>query len=334
MFSPAHDPLPSASRQELHGLWLLHAEPAHRRGSERRDCRGNLRGGHQWQPVSGEQNPAFCPEVPIRQTAFWLKLGWVPPHSSSSWRLCLAAILPSTRVRTTTATRLNRPTLGSMTAATFAPSFQNPQIRFVLANLDEYAGDLLSIHFELQYGFVPFTCKPRATRSCSRWERGFLPDPPRRPRVQSGNRIRRPTSFPTPTSTSSIRTFGTHSRKPGPGLAHQPRAPVATKLPRSTRPFQEARPFNSNSSVSKAETQRVDKQWGVHLHCRQMSDSVRTVVQEILRRAVQAAQADGLLAEVPSRSRSSSQNDRNTATSPPTLRSASQGQPQAAARLG
>jgi hypothetical protein len=35
--------------------------------------------------------------------------------------------------------------------------FQNPQIRFVLANLDEYAGDLLSIHFELQYGFIPFT---------------------------------------------------------------------------------------------------------------------------------------------------------------------------------
>ncbi len=35
--------------------------------------------------------------------------------------------------------------------------FQNPQIRFVLANLDEYAGDLLSIHFELQYGFIPLT---------------------------------------------------------------------------------------------------------------------------------------------------------------------------------
>jgi hypothetical protein len=33
--------------------------------------------------------------------------------------------------------------------------FQNPQIRFVLANLDTYAGDLLAIHFELQYGFVP-----------------------------------------------------------------------------------------------------------------------------------------------------------------------------------
>ena len=35
--------------------------------------------------------------------------------------------------------------------------FQNPQIRFVLTNLDEYAGDLLQIHFELQYGFVPLT---------------------------------------------------------------------------------------------------------------------------------------------------------------------------------
>jgi len=35
--------------------------------------------------------------------------------------------------------------------------FQNPQIRFVLTNLDEYAGDLLAIHFELQHGFVPLT---------------------------------------------------------------------------------------------------------------------------------------------------------------------------------
>lgn len=35
--------------------------------------------------------------------------------------------------------------------------FQNPQIRFVLANLDTYAGDLLRVHFELQYGFVPMT---------------------------------------------------------------------------------------------------------------------------------------------------------------------------------
>jgi len=35
--------------------------------------------------------------------------------------------------------------------------FQNPQIRFVLTNLDQYAGDLLAIHFELQYGYVPLT---------------------------------------------------------------------------------------------------------------------------------------------------------------------------------
>ncbi len=35
--------------------------------------------------------------------------------------------------------------------------FQNPQIRFVMTNLDEYAGDLLDLHFELQYGFVPWT---------------------------------------------------------------------------------------------------------------------------------------------------------------------------------
>jgi hypothetical protein len=35
--------------------------------------------------------------------------------------------------------------------------FENPQIRFVLTNLEQYAGDLLSIHFEFQYGFVPLT---------------------------------------------------------------------------------------------------------------------------------------------------------------------------------
>jgi hypothetical protein len=33
--------------------------------------------------------------------------------------------------------------------------YENPQIRFVLNNLEQYAGDLLSIHFEFQYGFVP-----------------------------------------------------------------------------------------------------------------------------------------------------------------------------------
>jgi len=53
-----------------------------------------------------------------------------------------------------------------VTAASAAPGaddghirafFQNPQIRFVLTNLDQYAGDLLSLHFELQYGFVPLT---------------------------------------------------------------------------------------------------------------------------------------------------------------------------------
>jgi hypothetical protein len=37
--------------------------------------------------------------------------------------------------------------------------FQNPQIRFVMTNLEDYAGDLLAIHFELQYGFVPLTVK-------------------------------------------------------------------------------------------------------------------------------------------------------------------------------
>jgi hypothetical protein len=33
--------------------------------------------------------------------------------------------------------------------------FQNPQIRFVMTNLDQYAGDLLGIHFEIQYGYIP-----------------------------------------------------------------------------------------------------------------------------------------------------------------------------------
>jgi len=35
--------------------------------------------------------------------------------------------------------------------------FENPQIRFALTNLDQYAGDLLTLHFEFQYGFVPLT---------------------------------------------------------------------------------------------------------------------------------------------------------------------------------
>jgi hypothetical protein len=42
-------------------------------------------------------------------------------------------------------------------AANVRAFFQNPQIRFVLSNLNEYAGDLLSIHFELQYGYTPLT---------------------------------------------------------------------------------------------------------------------------------------------------------------------------------
>lgn len=37
--------------------------------------------------------------------------------------------------------------------------FENPQIRFVLTNLDEYAGDLLGIHFDLQNGFSPHTVR-------------------------------------------------------------------------------------------------------------------------------------------------------------------------------
>jgi hypothetical protein len=35
--------------------------------------------------------------------------------------------------------------------------FQNPQIRFVISNLEDYAGDLLTIHFEMKYGFIPLT---------------------------------------------------------------------------------------------------------------------------------------------------------------------------------
>ncbi len=35
--------------------------------------------------------------------------------------------------------------------------FENPQLRFVLTNLDDYAGDLLSIHFEFQDGYQPLT---------------------------------------------------------------------------------------------------------------------------------------------------------------------------------
>jgi hypothetical protein len=35
--------------------------------------------------------------------------------------------------------------------------FQNPQIRFVLTNLDRYAGDLLAISFKFKDGFSPLT---------------------------------------------------------------------------------------------------------------------------------------------------------------------------------
>jgi hypothetical protein len=44
-------------------------------------------------------------------------------------------------------------------AANVRAFFQNPQIRFVLSNLNQYAGDLLSIQFQLQsgYGYSPLT---------------------------------------------------------------------------------------------------------------------------------------------------------------------------------
>jgi hypothetical protein len=51
----------------------------------------------------------------------------------------------------TTASDTNPP------AANIRAFFQNPQIRFVLSNLNRYAGDLLSIHFELQYGYGPLS---------------------------------------------------------------------------------------------------------------------------------------------------------------------------------
>jgi len=47
------------------------------------------------------------------------------------------------------------PAAGSSHGQQISAFFQNPQIRFVLTNLDEYAGDLVDIHFELQYGFIP-----------------------------------------------------------------------------------------------------------------------------------------------------------------------------------
>jgi predicted heme/steroid binding protein len=67
---------------------------------------------------------------------------------------------------------LNRPTVGTTVGSTDAGAiatgstdsrnpvsafFQNPQIRFVLANLDQYAGDLLALQFSLQYGYIPLT---------------------------------------------------------------------------------------------------------------------------------------------------------------------------------
>ena len=38
---------------------------------------------------------------------------------------------------------------------TISAYFENPQLRFVLTNLQDYAGDLLDIHFEFEYGFLP-----------------------------------------------------------------------------------------------------------------------------------------------------------------------------------
>lgn len=44
---------------------------------------------------------------------------------------------------------------GSTAAPPIRAFFENPQIRFALGNLEQYAGDLLTIHFEFQYGFQP-----------------------------------------------------------------------------------------------------------------------------------------------------------------------------------
>jgi hypothetical protein len=48
-------------------------------------------------------------------------------------------------------------TNGDPASPTVLAFFENPQIRFVLTNLEQYAGDLLTLHFEFQYGFVPMT---------------------------------------------------------------------------------------------------------------------------------------------------------------------------------
>jgi hypothetical protein len=48
-------------------------------------------------------------------------------------------------------------TAGKLENAHIRAFFQNPQIRFVITNLEQYAGDLLAIHFEFQYGFIPLT---------------------------------------------------------------------------------------------------------------------------------------------------------------------------------
>jgi len=52
---------------------------------------------------------------------------------------------------------LESPDAGAANGPPVRAFFQNPQIRFVLTNLDTYAGDLLSLHFEFQYGFQPLT---------------------------------------------------------------------------------------------------------------------------------------------------------------------------------
>lgn len=46
---------------------------------------------------------------------------------------------------------------GAPSSGSVRAYFENPYLRFVLDNLDSYPGDLLSIHFEFQYGFIPLT---------------------------------------------------------------------------------------------------------------------------------------------------------------------------------
>ena len=74
--------------------------------------------------------------------------------------------------------------------------FQNPQIRFVLTNLDQYAGDLLAIHFELQYGYLPLTVQVPSYEVLLTMGTRIITGPLKTPESPIKRDLAQPLSFP------------------------------------------------------------------------------------------------------------------------------------------